>query len=142
MAAAAAATAAALGLGGDKEDVESVADPEDPADLGDPAGWEADLDFNEEEDDPPLDNEAIKRLKAEFRRSLVRVFGYSELSAEVIQDRLGLKEPVDLLQTWDSDAVLESACNNLIRGSNSYTVDDEVPVFRLSMLQDLILCRE
>jgi hypothetical protein len=140
MAAAAAAADAALGLGGDKEDVESVMDLEDPADLDDPAGWEADSDFDEEDDDPPLDDEAIKELKAEFRNSLVRVFGYSALLAEVIQDKLGLNEPVDLLQTWDSDAALESACNNLIQGANNYAVDDEVPVFQFSMLQDLIFC--
>jgi hypothetical protein len=61
-------------------------------------------------DDLPLDEEAI----AEFRNSLVRVFGYMEVSAGVIQDKLGLNEPVNLILTWDSDSALESACNNLI----------------------------
>jgi hypothetical protein len=129
MAAAAAAPAAALGLGGDEEeeDVGSVKNPGDPAD--DPAGWETDS--ADDKDDPPLDEEAIEH-----------VFGYMELSAEVTQDKLGLNEPVDLIQTWDSDAALESACNNLSRGANNYAVDDEVPVFRFSMSQDLILYRE
>jgi hypothetical protein len=127
--AAAAAAAAALSLGGDEEDIEPVVDPEDPADLDDPAGWEADSDFTEEDNDPPLDDEAIEELKAEFRNSLVRVLGYSELSAEVIQDKIGLNEPVDLLQTWDSDAALESACNNLIRGANNYAVDTRYQSF-------------
>jgi hypothetical protein len=92
--------------------------------------------------DPPLNEEAIEGLKAEFQSSLERVFAYTELSASVIQDKLGLNALVDLLQTWDSDAALESACNNLIRGANNYAVDDEVPVFQFSMLQDLILYRE
>jgi hypothetical protein len=141
MATAAATAAAALGRGGeeDEEDVGSVENPGDPEDPDDPAGWEADSD---DDDDPPLDEEAIEELKAEFRSSLERVFGYSELLAEVIQDKLGLNEPVDLLQTWDSDAVLESACNNLIRGANNYAVEDKVPVFRFSMSQDLILYQE
>jgi hypothetical protein len=60
----------------------------------------------------------------------------------VVQDKLGLNEPVDLLHTWDSDGALESACNNLIRSANNYAVNDEVPVFRFSMSQDLILYRE
>jgi hypothetical protein len=47
----------------------------------------------------------------------------------VIQDKLGLNKPVDLIQTWDSDGALESACNNLIQGANNFAVDDEVPVF-------------
>jgi hypothetical protein len=132
-----AAAAAALGLRdeADEENKEALAAGMDP---DDPAGWEAD----EEEDDPPLDEEAINGLKTEFRNSLVRVFNCMELSASVIQDKLSLNEPVDLIQTWDSDAALESACNNLIRGANHNAVNDEVPVFRFSMLQDLILYRE
>jgi hypothetical protein len=114
----AAAAAAALGLGEESEE-ESI-----------------------DADDPPLDEEAIAELKTEFRNSLVRVFGYTEVSAEVIQGKLGLNEPVDLIQTWDSDNALELACNNLIRGANNYAVKDEVPVFRFSMSQDLILYRE
>jgi hypothetical protein len=135
--AAAAAAATALGLGDevDKENEEALAAGRDPED---PAGWEEDSN----DDDPPLDEEAIEGLKAEFRSSHKRVFAYTELSAFVIQDKLGLNAPVDLLQTWDSDAALESACNNLIRGANNYAVDDEVRVFQLSMLQDLILYRE
>jgi hypothetical protein len=125
MAAAAAAAAAdALGLGDEEEeqeeDVTAGRDPEDPA------GWEGDSDNG---DDPSLNEEAIKELKAEFQSSLERVFGYTELSAEVIQDKLGLNKSVDLLQTWHSDAALELACNNLIRGANNYAVEDEVPVF-------------
>jgi hypothetical protein len=129
----AAAAAAVLGLGDavDEENEEALAAGGDPED---PAGWE-----EEDDDDPPLDEEAIDGLKTEFRNSLVRVFGYTELSASVIQDKLSLNEMVDLLQTWDSDAALESACNNLIRGANHYTVEDEVPVFRLLMSQDLIV---
>jgi hypothetical protein len=50
------------------------------------------------------------------------------LSAEVAQDEVSLNELVDLLQTWNSNAVLKSACNNLIRGANNYAVD-VVPVF-------------
>jgi hypothetical protein len=139
MAAAAAAAAAALGLGDevDEENEEALAAGGDP---DDPAGWEEVSEL--EEDDPSLDEEAIEELKTEFRGSLVRVFGYTELSASVVQDKLGLNEPVDLLQTWDSDGALESACNNLIRGANHYAVDDEVPVFRFLMSQDLILYRE
>jgi hypothetical protein len=48
-------------------------------------------------DDPPIDEEAIEELCFEFRSSLKRVFDYTELSAEVIQDKLGLHEPVDLI---------------------------------------------
>jgi hypothetical protein len=114
-AAASAAAAAALGLGEESE--EELIDAHDP----------------------PMDEEAIKELRFEFRSSLERVFDYTELSAEVIQDKLGLNEPVDLILTWDSDSALESACNNLIRGVNNYAIDDEVPVFRFSMSQDLIL---
>jgi hypothetical protein len=113
-----AAIAAALGLGEESEE-ESI-----------------------DEEDPPLDEEAIAELRTAFRNSLVRVFGYTEVSATVIQDKLGLNEPVNLVLTWDSDSALESACNNLIRGANHYAVDDEVPVFRFSMSQDLILYRE
>jgi hypothetical protein len=141
--AAAAPAAAALSLGGDEDeegDVGSVKNPGDPA--NDPAGWEEDSDFDDDDDDPPLDEEAIEELRGEFRSSLERVFGYSELSAEVIQDKLGLNEPVDLLQTWDSNITFELACNNHIRGANSYAVDDEVPVFQFSMSQDLILYQE
>jgi hypothetical protein len=76
-----------------------------------------------------MDEEAIEELRFEFRSSLERVFHYTELSAEVIQDKLGLNEPVDLILTWDSDSALELACNNLIRGANNYAVDNEVPVF-------------
>jgi hypothetical protein len=133
---AAAAAAAVLGLRGDddeeqEEDVVSEADPEVPA------GWEADLDLDEE-DDPPLDEEAIEELKAEFRNSLVRVFDYSELAAQVLQDKLYLNEPVDLLQAWGSDMALEYACNNLIRGAHHMV---PVPAFWYSMSQDLILYR-
>jgi hypothetical protein len=133
----AAAAAAALGLGDevDEENEEALTAAGDPED---PAGWEEDSN----DDDPPLDEEAIEGQKAEFRSSLERVFGYTELSALVIQDKLGLNEPVDLLQTWDSDAALESACNNLIRSTNHYTIEEEVPVFQFSMSQDLILYRE
>jgi hypothetical protein len=122
--AAAAAAAAALDLGGDEENEGALAAGGDPED---PAGWEEDL--NEEDDDPPLHEEAIAELKTEFRNSVTRVFAYTELSASVIQDKLGLNKPVDLLQTWDSDAALESACNNLIRGANHYAVEEEVPIF-------------
>jgi hypothetical protein len=66
------------------------------------------------EEDPPLNEEAIAELRTEFRNSLVRVFGYTEVSAAVIQDKLGLNEPVNLILIWDSDSALESACNNLI----------------------------
>jgi hypothetical protein len=83
--AAAAAAAAALGLGEESEE-ESI-----------------------DADDPPMDEEAIKELRFENRSSLIRVFDYTELSAEVIQDKLGLNEPVDLIITWDSDSALESA---------------------------------
>jgi hypothetical protein len=114
----AAAIAAALGLGEESEE-ESI-----------------------DEEDPPLDEEAIAGLRTEFRNSLVRVFGYAEVSAAVIQDKLGLNEPVNLILLWDSDSALESACNNLIRGANNYAVDNEVPVFRFSMSQDLILYQE
>jgi hypothetical protein len=114
----AAAIAAALGLGEESEE-ESI-----------------------DEEDPPLNEEAIAELRTEFRNSLVRVFGYTEVSAAVIQDKLGLNEPVNLIITWDSDSALESACNNLIQGANNYAVEDEVPVFRFSMSQDLILYRE
>jgi hypothetical protein len=87
----AAAAAAALGLGDevDKEIEEALAAGGDPED---PAGWE-----EEDNDDPPLNEEAIDGLKTEFHNSLVRVFGYTELSASVIQDNLGLNEMVDLL---------------------------------------------
>jgi hypothetical protein len=136
MAAAAATAAAALDLGEEGDEGESASEAgEDPED---PAGWEEDSD----EDDPSLDEEAIDGLKTEFRNSLERIFGYTELSAEVIQDKLGLNEPVDLLQTWDSDMALESACNNRIQGANNYAIEDEVPVFCFSMSQDLILYRE
>jgi hypothetical protein len=113
MVAAAAAAAAALGLG--DEDEEENEDEENAAggDPEDPAGWAEDS--IEDNDDPPLDEEAIEELKADFRSSLVRVFGYTEVSAMVIQGKLGLNEPVDLLQTWDSDIALESACNNLAK---------------------------
>jgi hypothetical protein len=94
------------------------------------------------EENPPIDEEAIAELRTEFRNSLVRVFGYTEVSAAVIQDKLGLNEPVNLVLIWDSNSALESACNNLIRGVNHYTIDDEVPVFRFSMSQDLIFYRE
>jgi hypothetical protein len=114
----AAAIAAALGLGGESEE-ESV-----------------------DEEDPPIDEEAIAELRTEFRNSLVRVFGYTEVSATVIQDKLGLNELVNLVLIWDSNSALESACNNLIQGANHYAVDDEVPVFRFSMSQDLILYQE
>jgi hypothetical protein len=117
-AAAAAAAAAALGLGEESEE-ESI-----------------------DADDPPMDEEAIEELRFEFRSSLECVFDYTELSAEVIQDKLSLNELVDLILTWDSDSTLESACNNLIRGARNYAVDDEVPVIRFSMSQDLILYRE
>jgi hypothetical protein len=130
--AAATAAAAALGLG-DEVDV----DNEEALAAGggepdDPAGWEEDSN----EEDPPLDEEAIDGLKTEFGNSLVRVFAYMELLASVIQDKLGLNEPVDLIQTWDSDGAVESACNNLIREANHYAVNDEIPVFRFSMSQD------
>jgi hypothetical protein len=114
----AAAIAAALGLGEESEE-ESI-----------------------DAEDPPIDEEAIAELRTAFRNSLVRVFGYTEVSATVIQDKLGLNEPVNLVLTWDRDSVLESACNNLIRGANTYAVGGEVPVFRFSMSQDLILYRE
>jgi hypothetical protein len=139
MAAAADAAAAVLGLGDevDEENEEALAAGGDP---DDPAGWEEVSELDE--DDPSLDEEAIEELKAEFRDSLERVFGYTELSASVVQDKFGLNEPVDLLQTWDSVGALESACNNLIRGANNYAVDNEVPVFRFLMSQDLILYQE
>jgi hypothetical protein len=140
MAAPAATAAAALGLGGDEEDEEEIPsgageDPEDPA------GWEADSDFDEE-DDPLLDDEAIEELKAEFRNSLISVFSYTELSAEVLQDKLDVSKLVDLIQTWGSDSALELACNNLIRGAHHIVIDGEIPVFRYSMSQDLILYRD
>jgi hypothetical protein len=87
---AAADAAAALGLGEESEE-ESI-----------------------DADDPPMDEEAIEELRFKFQSSLERVFDYTELSAEVIQDKLGLNEPVDLILTWDSDRALKSACNNLI----------------------------
>jgi hypothetical protein len=65
---AAAAAAAALGLGDDSEE-ESV-----------------------DTNDPPIDEEAIEELRFEFRSSLECVFDYTELLAEVIQDKLGLNE--------------------------------------------------
>jgi hypothetical protein len=102
----------------------------------DPAAIAAALGLGEESEegsidaeDPPIDEEAIAELRAEFRNSLVRVFGYTEVSATVIQDKLGLNELVNLVLIWNSDSTLESACNNLIRGANHYAVDDEVPVF-------------
>jgi hypothetical protein len=69
--AAAAAAAAALGLGEEEEEEngEEIATGGDPED---PAGWEDDL--NPNDDDPPLDEEAIDGLKTEFRNSLVRAF--------------------------------------------------------------------
>jgi hypothetical protein len=72
MAAAAAAAAAVLGLGlgGDEEDEEDVGSVENLGDPDDPAGWEEDLN-HEDEDDPPLDDEAIEELKAQFRDSLI-----------------------------------------------------------------------
>jgi hypothetical protein len=138
---AAAAAAAVLGLGGDEEeeeDIESGEDPEDPAEN--PAGWEEDS--FEEEDDPPLDNEAINEFRAEFRNSLIRVFGYTDASAGVLQDKLDLNEPVDLVQSWRSNSALESACNNLIRGAHHLAIGGVVPVFRHSMSQDLILYQD
>jgi hypothetical protein len=131
----AAAAAAALGLGGD-EDEEDVRSIEDPEDL---AGWEEDS--NLEEDDPPLDNEAIKEFKVQFRDSLIRVLDYSELAAQVLQEKLYVNELVDLLQAWGSDIALESACNNLIRTAHHTIIDGKTPVFRYSMSQDLILYR-
>jgi hypothetical protein len=133
--AAAAAAAVVLGLRGDKEDeedVESVADPEDPA------SWESDSDLDKD-DDPPLDEEAIEELKAEFWNSLVRVFDYSELVAQVLQDKLYVNEQVDLLQAWGSNTALEYACNNLICGTNHIIIDGKTAVFWYSMSQDLIL---
>jgi hypothetical protein len=70
MAAAAAAAAAALGLGEDEED-EGTNASEAGSNPEDPAGWEEVSEFDE--DDPPLDEEAIEELKTEFRSSLVRV---------------------------------------------------------------------
>jgi hypothetical protein len=110
---AAAAAVAALGLREEeeeenKEEITAGGDPEDPA------GWGEDSDEDDDDDDPPLDEEAIEELKADFRSSLIRVFGYTEVLAMVTQDKLGWNEPVDLLHTWDSDNMLESACNNFI----------------------------
>jgi hypothetical protein len=121
-----AAAAAALGLGEDNEDEqeEDVASGEDPED---PAEWEEESVVEEEEDNPPLDTEAIEELRAEFRNSLVRVFDCSELAAQVLQDKLYLNEPVDLLQAWGSDTALEYASNNLIRGAHHMV---PAPVFR------------
>jgi hypothetical protein len=134
-AAAAAAAAAALGLGGDEED-EGTNALEAGSNLEDPAGWEEVSELDE--DDPPLDEEAIEELKTEFRSSLVRVFEYTEQAAQVLQDKLYLNEPVNLLQAWGSDSALECACNNLIRGAHHMV---PAPAFRYSMSQDLILYR-
>jgi hypothetical protein len=135
MAAAAAAAAAALGLG-DEEDEGSNASQGASEAGTDPAGWEEVSELDE--DDPPLDEEAIGELKTEFRSSLVRVFDYTEQAAQVLQDLLHLNEPVDLLQAWGSDSALEYACNNLIRSAHHMV---PVPAFRYSMSQDLILYR-
>jgi hypothetical protein len=59
-AAAAAAAAAALGLGGEEGSDEEVGS-HGRGDPKDPAGWEEDLDFDDKEEDPPLDK-AIKGL--------------------------------------------------------------------------------
>jgi hypothetical protein len=80
--AAAAAAAAELGLGGDEED-EGTNVSEAGSNPDDPAGWEEVSDLDE--DDPPLAEEAIEELKTEFRSSLVRVFGYTEQAAQVLQ---------------------------------------------------------
>jgi hypothetical protein len=138
-AAAAAADAAALGLGekDKEEDVGSVENTGDPAD--DPAGWEEDL--SPDDEDPPLDEEAIDGLKAEFLNSLVLVFDYTELAAQALQDKLCVNEPVDLLQAWGNDIALESACNNLIPTAHHNAINGEVPAFRYSMSQGLILYR-
>jgi hypothetical protein len=72
----------------------------------------------------------------------VCIFGYTELSAAVVRDKLALNEPVDLIQACNSDVALESACNNLIWGAHHLVVDGEVPVFQYSMSQDLILYRD
>jgi hypothetical protein len=133
---AAAAAAAALGLGGDEEDEGTNASEAASAAGLDPAGWEEASELDE--DEPPLDEEAIEELKTEFRSSLVRVFDYPEQAAQVLQDKLYLNEPVDLLQAWGSDSALEYACNNLIRSAHHMV---PVPVFRYSMSQDLILYR-
>jgi hypothetical protein len=135
MVAAAAAAAAVLGLG-DEED-EGMNASEAASEAGtDPAGWEEVSELDE--DEPPLDEEAIEELKTELRSSLVRVFDYTEHVAQVLQDKLHLNEPVDLLHAWGSDSALEYACNNLIRGAHHMV---PVPVFRYSMSQDLILYR-
>jgi hypothetical protein len=68
--------------------------------------------------------------------------GYTELSAVDVQDKLAMTDPIDLLQTWDSDITLESACKNRIWGTHHLAVDGEVPVFQLSMSRVLILYQE
>jgi hypothetical protein len=104
MVAAAAAAAAVFGLREDKEEVAS--DSEE--DLEDPAGWEEDSDPEfDGDDEAPLDADEIRCLMEDFRNSLQHVFGHTALSADAVQDKLCLNEPVDLLQTWDSDAAVE-----------------------------------
>jgi hypothetical protein len=100
------------------------------------------VDNSEEDDEDPLDLNAIEGLMEDFRNSLEQVFSYTALSAKVVQDKLSLNEPVDLLQTWDNDDALQLACNNLIRGKNNYAMDDIVPIFRFSLSHDLILYQE
>jgi hypothetical protein len=65
--AAAAAAAGALGLGDevDEKNEEALAAGGDPED---PAGWAEDSD--EDNDDPPLNEEAVEDLKADFHNSL------------------------------------------------------------------------
>ena len=140
MAAAAAAAAAALGLGDEEDEGTNASEAASEAggDPEDPAGWEEVSELDEDEDEPPLDEEAIGELKTEFRSSLVRVFDYTEHAAQVLQDLLHLNEPVDLLQAWGSDSALEYACNNLIRSAHHMV---PIPAFRYSMSQDLILYR-
>jgi hypothetical protein len=78
----------------------------------------------------------------DFCNSLQGVFGYLELTSQVMQDNLSLNEPVILLQMWDSNDVLHSACNNFIQGAKDCAVKVVQFIFQPSILQDMILYQE
>jgi hypothetical protein len=137
MEAPAAAAAAALSLRGDKEDDEEVRQELERIRRIQPAGRRIRTSTTR-----MTRHSTIEELKAEFQNSLIQVFSYTELSAEILQDKLDVSKLVNHIQTWGSDSALESACNDLIRGAHHIIIDGEISVFRYSMSQDLILYRD
>jgi hypothetical protein len=116
---------------------------DDPGDLGvEGEGTDSEDEVESGDEDAAVDPAAIQQLVAAFHASLVDIFGYSAVAAQVIQEHLSLTEPVDLETNWLDDEDLRTACTTLMRNAKDFKVGNVKPVFKLSLVTDLILYRD